>query len=258
MIARRLHGPASVVWMILVGVHVLVYLKRSLISSHKDLEPSPAPPCPARRPVRISCRSRSLRASSPGSQRCRRSTAGFTCHMGTTIGTAAPRPSAARRREPMFSVDLLSSRSQPARPRLALVRPRQPRVDDEVAQLRAAELAQMRDAERHRGIAVPVRRGEVDAAVVGEEELLHVRALDAEDEHVVEPFAGLRSSASGPASGGSRSTCRAEYVGRPSSTPPSSHRAYPARACPGRPWSPSPKTATRRQAVSSRPSSPRR
>jgi hypothetical protein len=39
-IARRLHGPASVIWMILVGVHVLVYLKRALISTKEDIEPS--------------------------------------------------------------------------------------------------------------------------------------------------------------------------------------------------------------------------
>jgi hypothetical protein len=30
VVARRLHGPASVLWMVLVGVHVLVYLKRDL------------------------------------------------------------------------------------------------------------------------------------------------------------------------------------------------------------------------------------
>ena len=39
-IARRLHGPSSVVWMILVGVHVLVYLKRALISSKEDITPA--------------------------------------------------------------------------------------------------------------------------------------------------------------------------------------------------------------------------
>ena len=39
-VARRLHGPASVVWIVLVGVHVLVYLKRALISSSEDLAPS--------------------------------------------------------------------------------------------------------------------------------------------------------------------------------------------------------------------------
>jgi hypothetical protein len=39
-IARQLHGPASVVWMILVGVHVLVYLKRALISSKEDITAS--------------------------------------------------------------------------------------------------------------------------------------------------------------------------------------------------------------------------
>jgi hypothetical protein len=37
VVARRLHGPASVLWMLLVGVHVLVYLKRALISSKQDL-----------------------------------------------------------------------------------------------------------------------------------------------------------------------------------------------------------------------------
>ena len=39
-IARHLHGPASAVWMILVGVHVLVYLKRALISSKEDIVPA--------------------------------------------------------------------------------------------------------------------------------------------------------------------------------------------------------------------------
>jgi hypothetical protein len=37
VVARRLHGPSSVVWMILVGVHVLVYLKRAFISSKHDV-----------------------------------------------------------------------------------------------------------------------------------------------------------------------------------------------------------------------------
>ena len=37
VVARRLHGPASVVWMVLVGVHVLVYFKRALISSKQDV-----------------------------------------------------------------------------------------------------------------------------------------------------------------------------------------------------------------------------
>jgi hypothetical protein len=36
-VARQLHGPASVTWIALVGVHVLVYLKRALISSSEDL-----------------------------------------------------------------------------------------------------------------------------------------------------------------------------------------------------------------------------
>ena len=36
-IARRLHGPASVIWLVLVGVHVVVYLKRALTSSSEDV-----------------------------------------------------------------------------------------------------------------------------------------------------------------------------------------------------------------------------
>jgi hypothetical protein len=39
-LARNLHGPASVAWMILVGVHVLVYLKRALVSTKEDVEPT--------------------------------------------------------------------------------------------------------------------------------------------------------------------------------------------------------------------------
>jgi hypothetical protein len=36
-IARRLHGPASVVWLALFGVHVLVYLKRALVDSRQEI-----------------------------------------------------------------------------------------------------------------------------------------------------------------------------------------------------------------------------
>jgi hypothetical protein len=36
-LARRLHGPSSVVWIVLVGVHVLVYLKRSLVDTTADV-----------------------------------------------------------------------------------------------------------------------------------------------------------------------------------------------------------------------------
>ena len=36
-IARRLHGPASVIWLVLIGVHVLVYLRRALIHSSEDV-----------------------------------------------------------------------------------------------------------------------------------------------------------------------------------------------------------------------------
>ena len=35
-LARRLHGPASVLWLVLVGLHVLVYLQRALARSADD------------------------------------------------------------------------------------------------------------------------------------------------------------------------------------------------------------------------------
>lgn len=38
-VARRLHGPASVTWLVLVGIHVLVYLRRAWISSRDDVRP---------------------------------------------------------------------------------------------------------------------------------------------------------------------------------------------------------------------------
>jgi hypothetical protein len=39
-LARRLHGPASVAWMILLGVHFLVYIRRALFTAKEDVDPS--------------------------------------------------------------------------------------------------------------------------------------------------------------------------------------------------------------------------
>jgi hypothetical protein len=39
-LARQLHGPASVAWMLIVGLHVLVYLRRALISTKDDIDPA--------------------------------------------------------------------------------------------------------------------------------------------------------------------------------------------------------------------------
>ena len=44
-VARNLHGPSSVIWLLLLGAHLLVYLKRALSRAAEDL---PA----ARKPVR--------------------------------------------------------------------------------------------------------------------------------------------------------------------------------------------------------------
>jgi hypothetical protein len=38
--ARRLHGPASVIWLLLLGVHVLVYLGRALRKTADDVMPA--------------------------------------------------------------------------------------------------------------------------------------------------------------------------------------------------------------------------
>jgi hypothetical protein len=39
-IARRLHGPASVIWLVLLGLHVLVYARRAWRSSAQDVLPA--------------------------------------------------------------------------------------------------------------------------------------------------------------------------------------------------------------------------
>ena len=42
--ARRLHGPASVIWLLLLGLHVLVYLRRALRSTAEDALPAKRAP----------------------------------------------------------------------------------------------------------------------------------------------------------------------------------------------------------------------
>jgi hypothetical protein len=39
-LARHLHGPASVIWLLLLGIHVLVYLKRAMSSTARDALPA--------------------------------------------------------------------------------------------------------------------------------------------------------------------------------------------------------------------------
>src|SRR5207249_4605216 len=55
----------------------------------------------------------------------------------------------------------------------ALLRPRQPRLRDEVAQLFAFEAREVGDADEDGRVAVEVRRREEHAAFVGEEVILH-------------------------------------------------------------------------------------
>jgi hypothetical protein len=47
-VARRLHGPASVAWLVLFGIHALVYLRQAVTGSGRELDPA-APPVPGRR-----------------------------------------------------------------------------------------------------------------------------------------------------------------------------------------------------------------
>jgi hypothetical protein len=42
--ARRLHGPASVIWLVLLGVHVLAYIGRAVRSTAHDALPSKRQP----------------------------------------------------------------------------------------------------------------------------------------------------------------------------------------------------------------------
>lgn len=48
-LARRLHGPTSVIWLLLIGVHVLVYLGRALRDYSRDLRPNSRPTVPGAR-----------------------------------------------------------------------------------------------------------------------------------------------------------------------------------------------------------------
>jgi hypothetical protein len=43
-VARRLHGPASVIWLLLLGLHVLVYLGRALRDTADDVRPADRTP----------------------------------------------------------------------------------------------------------------------------------------------------------------------------------------------------------------------
>src|SRR5262249_17506849 len=60
------------------------------------------------------------------------------------------------------------------------------------AQLVAVELTEVADPHEHGGVAVPVRRREVDATRVGDEHLLDPEVGHAEGEDVVEALARLR------------------------------------------------------------------
>jgi hypothetical protein len=42
--ARRLHGPASVIWLVLLGLHVVVYIRRAWTSTARDALPAQREP----------------------------------------------------------------------------------------------------------------------------------------------------------------------------------------------------------------------
>ena len=68
---------------------------------------------------------------------------------------------------------------------------------------------------QHRRVAVEVRGGEEDPAVVGEHQLLHVEVGDAEHQHVVEPLAGLGIERVGPAAALAAEELAVHLVGGP-------------------------------------------
>jgi hypothetical protein len=72
------------------------------------------------------------------------------------------------------------------------VRPGEPRLDHEIAQLLAVETGQLRNTDEDGRVAAEVRRRKADAASVGEQELLHAEVGDAEHQHVAEPLPGIR------------------------------------------------------------------
>ena len=70
--------------------------------------------------------------------------------------------------------------------------PRQPRVDDRFPQLVAIDAREIRDAHEDSGVATKMGRGEVHAAIVGEQHVLRVQVADSEHQDVREPLARLR------------------------------------------------------------------
>src|SRR5215470_2199224 len=96
--------------------------------------------------------------------------------MCPTCCASTARPRASVRSEPLL--------------RELLRRAFEPRLFYAVAQLCLAELLQIADADEHGGVAVPVRRREVDAARL-DEHVLDLEVIDPEHEHVVEPLARL-------------------------------------------------------------------
>ena len=82
-IARRLHGPASVIWIVLVGVHALVYLQRALTSSAED----------ATALVRAAARRESACLPARDGDRLRRGTRARDRARPASLGQPATRPS---------------------------------------------------------------------------------------------------------------------------------------------------------------------
>jgi len=69
-------------------------------------------------------------------------------------------------------------------------------------------------ADEHRGVAVEVLRGEVDAALVRQDQLLHTLVGDPEHEHVGEPLAGLWIERVGPAAAVDAEELPVHVIGR--------------------------------------------
>ena len=84
-IARRIHGPASVVWMVLLGIHVLVYLRRAARRAAEDLAPGSRGAAPGAR-KRLSTLLVAATAALASRRSSFRSTIGGSTWGVTTVG----------------------------------------------------------------------------------------------------------------------------------------------------------------------------
>ena len=85
--ARQLHGPASVVWLVLFAIHALVYLKRALVSSRQEIIAAAGRSVQGRRVRGYLIAAAVISDSSSAPRLSPSSTTGSTCTATTTAAT---------------------------------------------------------------------------------------------------------------------------------------------------------------------------